>query len=113
MSEQHNNRRDFLATTLAGTAALSLAGAGLAEKAESGKGMPVRPLGRTGVKVSILCLGGWHIGSVPDEKEAISIMHAAIDEASTSSTTPGITRTVAPRRSWARPWPAAGATRFS
>jgi len=80
MSEQHNNRRDFLATTLAGTAALSLAGAGLAEKADAGKGLPTRMLGRTGVKVSILCLGGWHIGSVPDEKEAISIMHAAIDE---------------------------------
>src|SRR5262249_19399453 len=37
------------------------------------------PLGKTGVNVSILCLGGWHIGSVKDEQEAIKIMHAAID----------------------------------
>ena len=31
-------------------------------------------------RVSILCLGGWHIGSVKDQTEAIRIMHAAIDE---------------------------------
>jgi aryl-alcohol dehydrogenase-like predicted oxidoreductase len=37
-------------------------------------------LGRTGEQVSILCLGGWHIGSVKDDQEAIRIMHAAIDE---------------------------------
>jgi predicted aldo/keto reductase-like oxidoreductase len=46
----------------------------------SGTGLPNRPLGKTGVNVSILCLGGWHIGSVKDEQEAIKIMHAAIDE---------------------------------
>jgi predicted aldo/keto reductase-like oxidoreductase len=40
----------------------------------------MRPLGKTGEKVSILCLGGWHIGDVKDDKEAIRIMHAAIDE---------------------------------
>jgi predicted aldo/keto reductase-like oxidoreductase len=28
----------------------------------------------------MLCLGGWHIGSVADKKEAVRIMHAAIDE---------------------------------
>ena len=50
---------------------------------DAGKGLPTRPLGKTGVKVSILCLGGWHIGSVKDEKEAIKIMHAAIDEGMT------------------------------
>lgn len=43
-------------------------------------GTPTRPLGRTGERVSILCLGGWHIGSVKDDAEAIRIMHAAIDE---------------------------------
>jgi aryl-alcohol dehydrogenase-like predicted oxidoreductase len=37
-------------------------------------------LGRTGQRVSILGLGGWHIGSVKDEGEAIRIMHTAIDE---------------------------------
>ncbi|MGH9672292.1 MAG: aldo/keto reductase [Bryobacteraceae bacterium] len=46
----------------------------------SASGLPMRPLGRTGQRVSILCLGGWHIGAVADENEAIRIMHAAIDE---------------------------------
>jgi aryl-alcohol dehydrogenase-like predicted oxidoreductase len=41
-------------------------------------GIPTRVLGRTGVSVSALCLGGWHIGAVKEEPEAIRIMHAAI-----------------------------------
>jgi predicted aldo/keto reductase-like oxidoreductase len=40
--------------------------------------MPRRPLGRTGVDVSILGLGGYHLG-VPSEQEAIRIVHEAID----------------------------------
>src|SRR5207249_10993707 len=54
--------------------------AGAAAGADDGKGLPTRPLGKTGVRVSILALGGWHIGSVKDESQAIKIMHAAIDE---------------------------------
>ena len=46
----------------------------------SATGLPTRLLGRTGVRVSILGLGGWHIGAVKDDNEAIRIMHAAIDE---------------------------------
>ena len=46
----------------------------------SATGLPQRVLGRTRQKVSILCLGGWHIGAVKDDKESIRIMHAAIDE---------------------------------
>ncbi len=41
--------------------------------------VPRRMLGKTGEEVSILCLGGWHIGAVRDSGEAIRIMHAAID----------------------------------
>lgn len=40
--------------------------------------IPRRPLGSTGVDVSILCLGGAHIGS-PPEAEGIQIIHQAID----------------------------------
>ncbi len=45
-------------------------------------GLPTRVLGRTGEKVSILTIGGWHMGAAAqkDEGEAIRIMHAAIDE---------------------------------
>lgn len=41
-------------------------------------GIPTRPLGSTGVEVSMLCLGGFHIG-VPPEDEGIRLIHTAID----------------------------------
>jgi len=41
-------------------------------------GIPLRPLGTTGVNVSMLCLGGFHI-SMPPEDEATRIIHTAID----------------------------------
>src|SRR5262249_4970486 len=79
MREHMNTRREFLQTSLAGAAATGLAATvGAAE--DPSKGLPTRPLGKTGQRVSILCLGGWHIGSVKDENEAIKIMHTAIDE---------------------------------
>src|SRR4051794_1552012 len=81
MAQQDNTRREFLQTAAAGGAALglaSLADGGQANQA--GQGLPRRRLGRTGQDVSILCLGGWHIGDVRDDNEAIRIMHAAIDE---------------------------------
>lgn len=81
MAEHQNTRRDFLQAGIAG-AALGIAATAHGE-ADDGKGLPVRPLGATGEKVSILCLGGWHIGSVKDEKEAIRIMHTAVDEGMT------------------------------
>ncbi|MBZ2177785.1 MAG: aldo/keto reductase [Acidobacteriota bacterium] len=69
-----NSRRHFLqAASLAALAEQAMA-------QSPGAGLPQRTLGRTGVKVSIACLGGWHIGSVKDDAEAIRIMHAAMDE---------------------------------
>jgi aryl-alcohol dehydrogenase-like predicted oxidoreductase len=41
-------------------------------------GIAKRTLGSTGVEVSMLCLGGFHIG-VPPEEEGIRIIHTAID----------------------------------
>ena len=41
--------------------------------------IPQRPLGATGVQVSALGLGGYHIGAVPNQRDAIHIVHAAID----------------------------------
>jgi aryl-alcohol dehydrogenase-like predicted oxidoreductase len=40
--------------------------------------IPLRPLGATGVMVSALGLGGYHLGTI-GEREAIRIAHAAID----------------------------------
>ncbi|HVW01534.1 MAG TPA: aldo/keto reductase, partial [Planctomycetaceae bacterium] len=41
--------------------------------------MRYRPLGRTGAEVSILGLGGFHIGMQKDEQESIRIIRSAID----------------------------------
>jgi aryl-alcohol dehydrogenase-like predicted oxidoreductase len=79
MDSHGNTRRQFLQTTAAGAVGVALASAGEAAH-RPGQGLPTRQLGRTKQRVSILCLGGWHIGSVKNEKEAIRIMHAAIDE---------------------------------
>ena len=45
----------------------------------SGSDIPRRPFGRHDELVSALALGGYHIGSVGSEREAIRIVHAAID----------------------------------
>jgi aryl-alcohol dehydrogenase-like predicted oxidoreductase len=82
MANDEITRRDFVGDALKGGAALALAPlAGRAANAAQ-SGLPMRALGKTGAEVSVLCLGGWHIGyaASQDEAEAIRIMHAAIDE---------------------------------
>ncbi len=49
------------------------------ETTVSKSGVPYRTLGRTGEKVSIVGLGGAHIGSQDDEKDSIRIIRTAID----------------------------------
>ena len=75
------SRRKFLQGGAQAVSAAALAKEVLAQtSAAAATGLPTRLLGRTGQRVSILCLGGWHIGSVKDPGEAVRIMHAAIDE---------------------------------
>ena len=69
-------RREFLKATLAACAAASLLDA--LSFAESGA-MQYRPLGRTGEKVSIVGLGGYHIGVQDDENESVRMVRTAID----------------------------------
>ena len=71
------NRREFVAGALAG---LALGKGVVATQQQDELGVPTRPLGRTGERVSIVALGGWDIGNVQDKNEAIAIMHEAIDE---------------------------------
>jgi aryl-alcohol dehydrogenase-like predicted oxidoreductase len=48
--------------------------------------MQYRPLGRTGVEVSAIGIGGFHLGKPPlEEKEAIQIFQAAVDRGITFS----------------------------
>ena len=41
--------------------------------------IPLRPLGATGEMVSALGLGGYHLGRIPSVRDAVRIIHAAID----------------------------------
>ncbi len=74
-------RREFLGRTLWRAVA---AGAGLAAvKAGRLLGgedeIPRRMLGRTGEKVSLICLGGYHIGLPRDAAESVRLIEAAVD----------------------------------
>ncbi len=70
-------RRDFVKVTTAGAAALAL-GSGGAESAV--KGMPTRPLGRTGHQVKLFSLGGQATLEQPNrDEEALAIINRAID----------------------------------
>ena len=44
-----------------------------------GNPMPTRTLGRSGEKVSLVGLGGYHIGMQPDESESIRIIRTGLD----------------------------------
>jgi len=76
-------RRRFLRWGLGGAAAgltsrVARTGAANGDKLPEGK-MPMRRLGRTGVDVSLVGLGGYHIGQAADEQTAVRIIRAAID----------------------------------
>jgi len=69
------NRRRFLQTAAVSSFVASVRGnRGWGQTAS----MPARALGRSGQKVSIVGLGGYHIG-VPAEPEAIRIVRTALD----------------------------------
>ena len=55
-------------------------------------------MGATGELVSALGLGGHHIGPYEEQRDAIRLIHAAIDAGSRSWTTPGSITTAA--RKW-------------
>jgi predicted aldo/keto reductase-like oxidoreductase len=70
-------RREFLEMSVATTL---VAGAGqIAWGADTSTEVPRRPLGRTGEKVSMVGLGGYHIGHPKDEQEGIRIIRTALD----------------------------------
>ena len=73
----HQSRRTFLKTTIATGIGTHL-GARV-RAVESRAGIPYRTLGRTGEQVSIIGIGGFHIGQKPTEDEAISIVRTALD----------------------------------
>jgi predicted aldo/keto reductase-like oxidoreductase len=72
------SRRGFL-----GFAAASILLAHAGEKSarsESRNGIPYRTLGRTKVKVSLIGLGGYHLGKQANPQESIRIIRTGLDE---------------------------------
>lgn len=70
-------RRDFLKAAIAGAIIPAILRGRSA--AESHGEMPYRTLGRTGEKISVLGLGGSHIGKPVNEQESVRIIRTAID----------------------------------
>jgi aryl-alcohol dehydrogenase-like predicted oxidoreductase len=71
------SRREFLTLTVGGAAATLLPAVG--HPAEATGSMPMRSFGKTGVTVSQLGLGGWHIGIQKDRAESHRLIRTAID----------------------------------
>ncbi len=71
-------RRQFIALTVAGASAAGVSLPLLADTKAGGGRMPYRTLGRTGEQVSIIGIGGAHLG-LTSEQESIRIVRTAID----------------------------------
>src|SRR5580693_2706279 len=73
------SRREFLGMTAAASFILAGQLNGAAEK-DNKNGIPYRALGRTGEKVSVIGLGGYHLGKQSDPEESIRIIRSGVDE---------------------------------
>jgi aryl-alcohol dehydrogenase-like predicted oxidoreductase len=74
-----HTRRHFLASTTAGAVtAIGIIRTPVLRAADAGT-MPMRAFGKTGVKVSALGLGGWHIGIQKEVAESVRLIQAAMD----------------------------------
>jgi aryl-alcohol dehydrogenase-like predicted oxidoreductase len=75
-----SGRRDFLKAT--GVIGLGLSVTSTTQAGEANPpvdSIAMRPLGKTGQKVSVIGLGGHHLGAVADVELAIRIVHEAVD----------------------------------
>ena len=81
MTQPAPNRREFLqAGAAAAGAAAALAGAQNPAAAVNEGGIPLRPLGRTGVQVTMIALGGFHGTKQQDEAESLRLIQRAVRE---------------------------------
>lgn len=78
MDTHFSTRRDFLRQTAFGICAGSVLSHVMAESNISV--IPTRPLGNTGVQVSILGLGGFHIGTIREDDRSVRFIRTAIDQ---------------------------------
>src|SRR5205809_6753736 len=97
-------RREFLtASAGAVAAALLAAGSNILFAESSDDGMIYRTLGRTGERVSIIGLGGWHIGLLFPSTSRFSSSARPSTAALPSWTTAGITTKARAKFAWAKP----------
>ena len=75
-------RRRFLEIASTGIIAAGLQSvlANPTESQETKNGIPYRNLGRTGERVSLVGIGGYHLGKQADANESIAIIRKALDE---------------------------------
>jgi predicted aldo/keto reductase-like oxidoreductase len=71
-------RREFLGAMLSTSLLAGAAGPELWAAGDE-SGIPYRKLGRTGERVSLIGVGGYHIGMQSDEQDSIKIIRAALD----------------------------------
>ncbi len=70
------SRREFMGTMMAG---IAMGAIYACRQEDSSNGIPVRPLGNTGEKVSMISLGGWDIVNDKTEKQAVALIEEALD----------------------------------
>jgi predicted aldo/keto reductase-like oxidoreductase len=75
-SMPRTSRRDFLATIAGG---LALGAQTRAMQIPGPSGIPLRPLGKTGVSVSIVGFGGWDAGIHETDEKGVALLHEALD----------------------------------
>src|SRR5580704_12165701 len=83
--EKGFTRRKFVKASAAATAtmaakpSLAAAGARGGGAPDNQEQVPHRPLGTTGVQVSALGVGGYHLGSMKDQKESMELVARALE----------------------------------
>ena len=82
-SKKGFTRRNFVKGSAAAVTASLVVRPGLTSpgnrQAAATEGVPHRPLGKTGALVSCLGVGGYHLGSIKEEKESTELVTRALD----------------------------------
>jgi uncharacterized protein len=81
MEWHHLDRRNFLkvAGTAASAAIVGEAGVDYARAVDALGPIPMRTLGRTGLKVTMMGLGGYHVGAPDSEEDSTRVIHRALE----------------------------------
>ncbi|MGK7393586.1 MAG: aldo/keto reductase [Candidatus Cyclobacteriaceae bacterium M3_2C_046] len=70
------SRREFIQTLMSG---IAMSPAIMSMQKPGVAGIPTRPLGNTGERVSIIGLGGWDVVANKSDQEGVKLMHEALD----------------------------------